>query len=448
MKPSYTLLVMFCVLGAAVQAQVVPATTGPAGLPVSGTLNYSIRYSQTAQVSGGQDGQEWSAVSGDSSYTNTSKRLPFTMQYGGGYGWVWAGPPSAGNVFQHLALTQGFVGRKWSLAASDNVGYTFETPTTGFSGVPGSGEPIGISSPTTLPDQSILAVNTRSVDNDTTATFGRILGPAMSLNIGGSAEQLRFIDSDGEDMDTLTGSAGLTRRLGARASLFGQYTISRYNYSGIGYVSAAGAPPLKYTQTSSVQLGYTRQWNRQITTSVAAGPQWISSSSSTVVPSSTNVFVSASISDKLRFGTASLSYSHGVSGGSGFMPGTESDDASANFSRDFGRNRKLTVGLTGSYMRTSSLSSYYFYYLNSSSQLQVANLGITEDTNSKYGEVQATRQLGRYFNVFANYTLIDQSSNLHEQFLQVSSNANILNGRHWLLSAESASAEVEVRFGK
>jgi hypothetical protein len=412
MKPSYTLLVMVFTLGAAAQAQVAPAKTGPAGLPVSGTLNFNLRYSQTAQVSGSEDGQQWSIVSGDAGYTNTSKRLPFSMQYGGGYGGVWSGPSSDGNVFQHLALTQGFVERRWSLTAGDNVSYSFETPTTGFSGVPGSGEPIGVSGSTTLSDQSVLTQNTCSVDNTTTAAFGRILSPAMSLNVGGSAGQLRYVGGNGEDTDTLTGSAGLTRRLSARASLSGQYLFSRYNYGGAGFVSIAGTAPLQFIQTNSVQLGYTRQWNRQITTSLAAGPQWISSSNSVVVPSSTNAFVSASIGDKFRLGSASLSYSHGVTGGSGYMPGAESDNASGNFSRNFGRN--LTIGLTGTYMRTYSLSSFYIH-------------DIAGKTNAKYGEAQATRRLGRHFNVFANYTAIDQSSNLQISLLGYNA-GNVING--------------------
>jgi len=422
MKLSYALPVMVLTLGVAALAQVAPATTAPAGFPVSGTLNYALRYSQTAQVSGGENGQQWSMISGDAGYANTSKRLPFSMQYGGGYGWVWAGPSAEGNTFQRLTLSQGFVERAWNLTVSDDVGYTFETPTTGFSGVAGSGEPIGVSGLTTLPNQTVLTLNTRSVDNTTTAAFGRILSPAMSLNIGGSAGQLRYLDGNGEDTDTLTGNAGLTRRLSALTSLSGLYSFSRYNYGGRGFVTIPGITPLTLTfiQTNSVQLGYSHQWNRQISTSVSAGPQWISSSNSAVVPSSTNVFVSASISDKFRFGSASLSYNRGVTGGSGYMTGTESDDASANFTRDFGRN--LTIGLTGSYMRSASLSSNYYVI----DQIYLAKINTSEIINAGYGGAQATQRLGRYFTVFANYTAIDQSYN--QQISLLGYNANVING--------------------
>jgi opacity protein-like surface antigen len=151
MKPSFAVMaILLLAASAASRAQVVPAAIVPAstgewsGLPVSGALHYDVRYSQTAQFGGSQDGQQMSYISGDASYANTGKRLPFSMQYGGGYGWVWAGPPSAGNVYQHLSLSQGIVGRTWNLIGQRRcTSYSFETPTTGFSGVPGIGEPIG-----------------------------------------------------------------------------------------------------------------------------------------------------------------------------------------------------------------------------------------------------------------------------------------------------------------
>jgi hypothetical protein len=117
-------------------------------------------------------------ASGDASYANISKRLPFVMQYGGGYNWTLSGPSTVGNVFQHLSLSQGMAWRKWNFTASDNVSYTFATPTTGFSGVPGTGEPIGGTGSTTPSDQSIFTLNTRTLDNITTLAFGQ-LGSTM-----------------------------------------------------------------------------------------------------------------------------------------------------------------------------------------------------------------------------------------------------------------------------
>jgi hypothetical protein len=93
-------------------------------------------------------------------------------------------------------------------------------------------------------------------------------------------------------------------------------------------------------------------------------------------------------------------YSHGTTGGSGYMLGAESDIAMAGFTRSFGKN--LNVGVTGSYMRTAGLE----------------NSGAT---SGEYGGAQVTRMLGRYFNVFASYTAADQSSSLLNA-------PNVLNG--------------------
>jgi hypothetical protein len=88
-------------------------------------------------------------------------------------------------------------------------------------------------------------------------------------------------------------------------------------------------------------------------------------------------------------GTASLNYSHGVQGGSGYLLGAEEDTASANFSRNLGRS--ATAGLTASYMRTSGLNGN----------------GVT---NGKYAGAQASRQLGKVISVFVDYTVMTQSS--------------------------------------
>ena len=67
------------------------------------------------------------------------------------------------------------------------------------------------------------------------------------------------------------------------------------------------------------------------------------------------------------------------------------------------------VGVTASYMRTSSLFT-----------------GHNQLTNAKFAGVQASRQLGRYFSLFANYTAIDQSSSIQNS-------ASILSGLYQVL---------------
>jgi hypothetical protein len=448
MKPSLTLMVILFMVSAVTRAQVAPAANIPNGLPglpnlpVSGTLRYDLHYSQTVQFYGGSGGDTQNSIlSGDASYANTSKRLPFSLQYGGGFSWVLTGPPSAGNVFQHLSVSQGMAWRKCNLTASDNISYTFETPTMGFSGVPGTGEPIAGSGTTTTPDQTILTLNTRSLDNVTTLAFTDKLSYATTLNLGGSWGEMRFIDNNGQNTEMLTGNAGITRRLDAHDSVSGQFSFSQYNYSGAGYS----------TQSSAALFSVTRQWNQKLTTTAAAGPEWISSSGtsssgSLAIPSSTMLSLNASANYRLRNGSASLSYSHGTTGGSGYMLGAKEDSVNGNYSRQFGKN--TTVGVTGSYTRSSALTAAEFVavcpsgstscFCPSGDNVCILQVTSTPVTDARYGGVQATRKLGRYFNIFASYAAIDQSSNLQTQISaqnqQSSYNTNILNGINQVIS--------------
>ena len=367
----------------------------------------------------------------------------------------WAGPPSAGNVFQHLSLSQGMVGRKWSLAASDNISYTFEAPTTGFTGVPGTGEPISGSGPTTPPDQTILTLNTRTLDNITTLTFTDKLNYATTLSLGGSLGQMHYIDNNGQNMETLTANTGVTRRLNAFNSVSGQYSYSRYSYADGSFTS----------QINTARFGVTHQWSRQLTTTVSAGPAWIagsgiSSTGGIALPNSMMLSLDASANYRLRRETAGLDYFHGNNGGAGYLLGAKIDNINANFSREFGKN--LTVGATGSFMRTSSLfgDEFIAYCLNSDGTISQCTVQVssTPVTDARYGGVQATRKLGRYLNIFVSYTAIDQSSNLQTNVqiisgcttspCSVSVNTNILNGLDQVISFGIGYSPREMHFRK
>src|ERR1035438_5965488 len=94
-------------------AQVVPEATGRSGLPVSGSMHYTVRYGQSAEFGGGLGNWQTANVSGDLDYANGKTRRPFSMTYGGGYTWTISGPTYTTGLFQHLLLSQGFVYRKW-----------------------------------------------------------------------------------------------------------------------------------------------------------------------------------------------------------------------------------------------------------------------------------------------------------------------------------------------
>lgn len=383
MKMALKLLAFVVTVANAALAQVAPDATGPRR-PVNGNTHYDVRYSEIEYLGGSFNDSQSAVLSGDVAYTNFSERLPFSLQDAGGYSWAVAGTPYGAGFFDNLSLSQGFVRRKWNLQLSDSAGYWQEAPTTGFSGVPGTGEPIGGPTPPPSTSQTILTMNTSTVDNSANAQFERTLNYATSLDLGGNSELLRYPDGNGIDTDSQTANAGLTQRLNARNSLSYRYLFSEFSYPG----SNLGLPTTSL-MTNSALFGYERHWSRQITTNGAVGPEWVVGANSAVVPFSTRVSGNASFEDQFRFGSASLNYSHTTSGGSGFLVGGEIDSASAGFSKEF--KKKLTTGFTGGYMRTTGLS--------------------TQGTiDGKFGAAMVTWRLSRYFTAFASYTADDQSS--------------------------------------
>jgi hypothetical protein len=395
MKASNTLLAVFLVASAAARAQVVPAVEGPYGSPISGTLHYDLRYTQTAQFYGGSEGTTQRGVaSGELAYANSSAVLPFDVTYSGGDSWNISGQPEGTGVFQHMQVSQGLNRRAWSLRLSDDVNYMPQAPVSGFSGIPGVGDLPGEPS---QPSQPILTVDTRSVFNIVSPSFTHTLGHATSLETGASYAIMRFPDGNGLDTDSVQANGQITRRLDARNSISGQYVYAHSSFPEYAILTM---------DTQSALFGYQRTWNRQLKTSVSVGPQWVRGSDSLLVPPSTNLAMNASANYSVRSTTAVVSYFRGTSGGTGEASevGTHNDDVSGGITQLYGRN--LTVSATGAYMRTQGLGVQ-------SNQTVV--------TNTEFGGVSASRRLGRYFNVFANYTAIQQSSNY-------GLSANVVNG--------------------
>jgi hypothetical protein len=379
MKTTHTLLAILFTVSTAAHGQDVSAATGSRGLPVSGNLDYTFRYSQTAEFGGASGDWHTANASAQVDYANGKERIPFNLTYGGGYTWTITGPTYSTGLFQHLLVSQGLTWPKWNLTVGDDVSYRPQAPTTGFSGIPGTGEPIGGSGSAPPTSQSILTLNTHTVNSVVNGELQHIVNHAMSFNVGGGSELLRYPDGNGLDTNTQMANAGLTQRLDARNSLTGKYMFFQYGYPGHSLTFV----------TNSGLFGFTRQWNRKVVTDVSVGPQWVSSSNSTIVPSSTKVAANAAINYKFRLMSAGLIYSRQANGGAGYLLGSESNVVSGNFSQTFGKN--LTIGLDGSYARMTGLQNNYA-------------------TNARFGGAQVTKRLGRYFTAFASYTAEDQSS--------------------------------------
>lgn len=400
MKPLFKFALLCLLPGALAGAQTVPDATGSAGPHINGNLNYALRYSQSADLRSGTENTQSSVASGTVGYSNESDRTPFALDYSAGYSWTLSGPGYQTGMFQHLTMAGGRVWHKWQMNLSDSVSYLPHSPTVGFSGVPGTGEPVAGSAPAPPTEQSILTVDTHVLENAVSGQVEHLLNYAISFNAGGSSSILRYPDGNGIDTSNQSGFAGLGWRLNARSSL-----NTNYSYTGFTY------PDSSFTfHSQSATLGMMHIWSRKLTSNVAAGPQWTSlssSSSSTCTPSSENdcsasqatsassassalgATVSANATYEFRYSAANVSYSRGVRGGSGYLRGSQSDVLNASFARQMGL--KFSASIDGSFSRTAGLQ----------------NNGVTY---SKYGGAQAAHRLTRYISASVSYTAMSQSS--------------------------------------
>ena len=371
MKSYFTLGLLLFAACPLARSQAAPAAT--AG---SADLRYALRYSENAEF--GETLEAWHTIdaSGSLDYSSGRARAPFTLDYTGGYSSTISGPSYSTGAFQRLTLSQGFGWRKTFLTLSDDVGYRPQAPITGFSGIPGTGEPIGGGS-NSPSSQLIFTLNTNTLDNTTSGELQHIFSHGLVFNANADHSMLRYPDGNGLDTDGLMMGAGPTFRLDARNSLTAHYAFSRFSYPD--YDTSF--------ETDAVTLGYQKTWNRAFRTSASVGPEWIRASA--LFPGSTDVSAQASLDYQSRNRSAGLTYSRGTSGGSGYQMGAESDSLTASLSRTF--SRTFTVEMSGGYRHMSALA-------------QGGNIG------GEFGSVQASWRVGRYLNAFANYTATSQSS--------------------------------------
>jgi hypothetical protein len=381
MRRTFTLalLIIICPM---LYTQVAPsATTGRA------SLSYSVRYAEMAE-SGGTLG-DWHTITPSAylDYSNGGRRFPFSMEYAGGYTSTVSGPSYTTGAFQHLVMSQAISHGKWKLAMSDDISYRPQAPSTGFSGIPGTGEPIGGVSEG-APSQIIFTVNTHALENASQGELRRLLSYRSTIFATAGYDILHYPESDASDSRTAMTSAGIDFRLDGRNSLTTRYAFTRISYPGYRF----------QITTNSFTLGLAKSWTRSLRTNAAAGPEWVNGSNN-LMSSTTELTAQGGLSYQRRRTSIGLSYSRAIDAGSGYMIGSIYDDISAGLSRPF--SRTAVFEMNGGFRYTSELAGRW-------------------DVSGAYGGIQASWRIRRSLNAFANYTATSQSASE-----QVSS--NVLN---------------------
>jgi len=256
--------------------------------------------------------------------------------------------------FQNLSLAQSIVLNRWQIQLFDYFPGLPGSP-FGFGGgtnlaLPGVGGSMGAPVPglraSVTPDQSIYSAIGPRYSNTFASQITYSLSRRSSITIGGSYGILRFTESGNVDNDVAFGSVGFN------------YLLSREDSIGISYLFSAlhfaGEPQAYGGHT--VNFVYTKKIAQQLGLSLAGGPQVrtfripIGSNSSSV-----GLSANASLTYSRGRGSMSISYIHGLEGGSGTLIGSIEDAVTFTGNRQLSRlwNGNVNFG----YARNGSVAS-------------------------------------------------------------------------------------------
>jgi hypothetical protein len=385
--------------GQAVPAGIATISAGPSSLAPDGVFHYALSASELVEVGYYGNGAVTSsaALSGDIAYTSKSTVRPFNLVFAGGV----LLPNQSGqsvSTYETVLVSQGYVTGRWVFNLVDSFSFLPESPTTGLSGIAGVGDlgVVPIQGPGTGPAGGVLTNSDDRIANTLSGSVERLISRATSISGSGSWSILHFLDNGQTDELNYTQTSGvvaLNQRIDSRSSASVSAVYSVFNYSG-----PDAGPEDPNFQSKGINVTYQRLLSRTLSVSGTVGPQWVSSSNSSLIPSTLNVAASANLTYSRKFTTASLSYTRGVNGGSGVLPGAFSDGVGFGVSRAYGRN--WVASLNGAYTRTSGLT----YIVNSL-------VPTHELYDTVYGGVQVTRRFSTNFSGYLTYTALNQSTN-------------------------------------
>lgn len=388
-------------------------SSGPNLPTLDGVVHYALSASEVIQYGyyGSGDVTHSTALSGDVGYTTKSTVLPFSLLFAGGIVLQNQSGQST-TYFSNASASQGYITRHWNFNISDTVSYLPQSPTTGLSGIAGVGDlgSLPVEGPSTGPAGGIFSTAGNRIANTVSGSVERQINHNTSASGTGSWSVLHFLDNNnGLNSSDVIGSAAVNRRLDARSSVSLGASYTTISYSGSTAALTGFAEP--DIESRGINVSYSRVLSRSLSMSVSAGPQWISSSNSTLIPASMNASASASLSYTHRLTGVSVGYSHGVNAGSGVLPGAISDSAFGSVTHTYGH--KWVAALNAGYSHSSGLTQFI---------VGNALVPVNAVYDSTFGGVQVTRGFTSHFSGYASYTVQNQSSK-NALFLQ-----NALNG--------------------
>lgn len=281
-------------------------------------------------------------------------RSQLAMNYSAG-GFVTTDNTQGSGYYQQLDLTQTFHWNRLQIQLIDQFSYLPQS-SFGFGGgaglgIPGTGGSLGPVIPGLgngyVPNQGIFAAIGPRYSNSSAVQATYTTSARGSVTLSGSYGLLHFVDAGNVDNDTITGTVGYNYALTREDSIGVFYRFSAYHFSG--RPEALG--------DHSVNVAYSRKITGRLALQLYGGPDFTTSRINVNGGSLRhNANIGASLQYAPQKGSLSLNFSHGVSGGSGVLTGSATDQIS--FGASHALSRVWSAQFNAGYSHNTALSSF------------------------------------------------------------------------------------------
>jgi hypothetical protein len=298
------------------------------------------------------------------------------------------------SMIQSLDFSSTLTRGRWSLTAGDVFSYLSQSPFGfgGLGGLNGFGVPLGNGVGTSpgfnsgiAPDQTIFLDGQRQLRNAVVCQLGYELSRRSTMTFAGTYDVQNFIDSGLQNGNTATFSSGYNYLLSRQDTIAFSYSYSMFLFSRNN--------PSFSDHTG--MLSYARRISGRLSFQIGAGPQVQIFDSALAGPGRVVSWALATSTD-YQYGdmSTSLTYSHGLSGGSGVLRGSETDTVQGTVSRTIGKRWNTSVGV--GYSRNAALE-------------QTARSASSIAPQTWYGTASLNRRFLGYGGLFLAYTASKQS---------------------------------------
>jgi hypothetical protein len=358
-------------------------------LSVSGTVDSNPEFSSVSS-----DWGTWTTMIGGVDIHHTSGFSDMLLSYSGG-GMFATGASAESGVIQELSFADRFSFRRSTFSVFEQLSYlpesSFGFAGTAGAGIPGVGSGVGLGTGFT-PGESILAPRGQNLSSTTAVEYDYKLSPRASLTFVGSYAMLHYFENDLADFGDTNFQAGYNYQLTKKDTIAVSYLFGAYRYQDEN----------QSINLNTIQGSYGRRITGRLAFQIAAGPQFVSSTSpitsSTSTPSSPPTggsqsalywTLNASLRYQLRRASLNATYNHGLTGGSGVLAGAETDIVTGSVSQQV--SRTFNVSWNAGYSRNNGFA------VGTTSSAQTYSYWFTG--------VNVTHPFGRSLDMFGNYQL-------------------------------------------